>query len=80
MINPKRNSRYIKFAMHLKKEVTIKFLVFQAVIESMAGSQEPSEQSLFVIDTQGAGAGDGDQEKPVKKLKRRNAAIYTDGD
>ena len=46
----------------------------------MAGSKEPSEQSLFVIDTQGAGAGDGDQEKPVKKLKRRNAAIYTDGD
>ena len=62
--------------------MTIKCFVFQAVIESMAGSKEPSEQSLFVIDTQGAGAGagDGDQEKPVKKLKRRNAAIYTDGD
>ena len=47
----------------------------------MTVSQEPTEQNLFVIDTQGgAEAGDGGCEKPVKKLKRRNAAIYNDGE
>ena len=47
----------------------------------MTVSQEPSEQNLFVIDTQGgAEVGDDSCEKPVKKLKRRNAAIYNDGE
>ena len=50
-------------------------------MESMTVSQEPSlEPSLFVIDTQGAAGGGEEGEKPIKKLKRRNAAIYTDGD
>ena len=49
-------------------------------MESMTVSQEPSQEpSLFVIDTQGA-AGGGECEKPIKKLKRRNAAIYNDGE
>ena len=55
-------------------------MIYQAVMESMTVSQEPSlEPSLFVIDTQGA-AGGGEGEKPIKKLKRRNAAIYNDGE
>jgi len=54
---------------------------FQAVMKSMTVSQEPSQEepSLFVIDTQGA-TGGGECEKPIKKLKRRNAAIYNDGE
>jgi len=53
---------------------------FQAVMESMTVSQEPSQEpSLFVIDTQGADGG-GEDERPIKKLKRRNAAIYNDGE
>ena len=55
-------------------------IILQAVMESMTVSQEPSQEpSLFVIDTQGA-AGGGEGEKPIKKLKRRNAAIYNDGE
>ena len=46
----------------------------------MTAGQEPSEQNLFVIDTQGGAAEDAEIEKPVKKLKRRNAAIYNDGE
>jgi len=49
---------------------------FQAVIESMTASQESAADSLFVIDKTG---GESDC-KPVKKLKRRNEAIYNDGD
>ena len=58
-------------------------LTLQAVMKSMTVSQEPSQEepSLFVIDTQGeTGSASGEGEKPIKKLKRRNAAIYNDGE
>ena len=42
----------------------------------MTASQESAVDSLFVIDKTG---GESDC-KPLKKLKRRNEAIYNDGD
>ena len=68
----------LRFAFLLRINL---ILTRQAVMKSMTVSQEPSQEepSLFVIDTQGA-TGGGEGEKPIKKLKRRNAAIYNDGE
>ena len=51
-------------------------------MESMEPSGAVEDNNQFVIDTQGDTAGQNmlDQDVPVKKLKRRNAAMYAQTD
>ena len=51
-------------------------------MESMEPSVAVEDNNLFIIDTQGDTTGENmaAQDVPVKKLKRRNAAMYAQTD